>query len=113
MAIEHCAPATRAEILRAHVTRAMRHSTGLIADLKALGEAVPFLVPELADTTERERWHEVARLTGLDADMPQHLAALVETLADVLAGLTSDDGGAGWLEHQRSRLEAGEDAAAA
>ena len=53
------------------------------------------------------------KLAGLDTAVPEELAALVETLADVLAGLTSADGGDGWLAHQRARLQAGEDATAA
>ena len=48
-----------------------------------------------------------------DESTPERLEALVEALADVLAGLTSADSGAHWLAHQRARLAAGEDAAAA
>jgi hypothetical protein len=105
--------ASRAELLRRRVTRATRHGTRLIADLQALAEGFELLLPELADATERERWAEVARVAGLDPAMPTHLADLVEALADVLAGLRSDDGGTAWLGHQRARLAAGEDAAAA
>ena len=50
---------------------------------------------------------------ALDETTPERLEALVEALADVLAGLTSADNGAHWLAHQRARLAAGEDAAAA
>jgi hypothetical protein len=106
-------PATRAEILRRHVMQAIQHGTDLIADLQTLARAFEVLVPELAEATERERWAEVSRLAGLDTAVPEELAALVETLADVLAGLTSADGGEGWLAHQRARLQAGEDATAA
>lgn len=113
MATEHDPPANRAELLRRHVTRTTKHGTSLIADLQALAEAFELLLPELADTTASERWVEVACMTGLDPALPVHLADLVETLADVLAGLRSDDGGAAWLHHQRARLDAGEDAAAA
>lgn len=113
MTIEHEAAAARAEVLRRHVTRATQHGTGLIADLKALAEAFEPLLPELADATEAERWGVIARLTGLDAALPEHLTALVETLADLLAGLTSEDGGEAWLEHRRARLDAGEDDTAA
>ncbi|HEX9818195.1 MAG TPA: hypothetical protein VGD07_01085 [Methylomirabilota bacterium] len=111
MATEHDPPPNRAELLRRHVTRTTKHGTSLIADLQALAEAFELLLPELADATASERWVEVARMTGLDPAMPAHLADLVETLADVLAGLRSDDGGAAWLHHQRARLDAGEDAA--
>jgi hypothetical protein len=106
-------PAARAEILRSHVTRAIQHGTDLIADLQALARAFEVLVPQLAEATERERWAEVSRITGLDSAMPEDLEALIETLADVLAGLTSTDGGEGWLQHQRTRLQSGEDATAA
>jgi hypothetical protein len=106
-------PAARLELLRRHAIEATRHGTALIADLQAFAAAFAVLVPELEDTTERERWAEVARITGLDPACTDDLAGLVETLADVLAGLTTTDGGAAWLAHQRARLAAGEDATAA
>lgn len=95
------------------MARTIQHSTDLIADLQALARGFEGLVPELREATERERWVEVARITALDAALPDVLASVVETLADVLAGLTSSDGGQGWLEHQRARLDAGEDDTAA
>jgi hypothetical protein len=101
------------DLLRRQVTRAIEHSTDLIADLKALAGAFEALQPALAQATERERWAEVARLTGLDETAPERLETLVETLADVLAGATSADGGAAWLQHQHARLAAGDDATAA
>ena len=104
---------TQTEELREQVTRAIQRTTDLIADLKALADALASLVPETADATEVERWEEVARLAGLDESTLERLEAVVETLADVLAGLSSTDGGAGWLQHRRARLESGEDAAAA
>ena len=107
------APTIRAETLRRHVLQAIKHGTALIADLKALTEAFEVLLPELADATETQRWGQVARVAALDPAVPDDLAALVEALADVLAGLSSTDGGEAWLEHQRARLDAGEDAAAA
>jgi hypothetical protein len=106
-------PAARLELLRRHVTEATRHGTALIADLQALAAAFVVLVPELEDATERGRWAEVARITGLDPACADDLATLVETLADVLAGLTTTDSGAAWLAHQRARLAEGEDATAA
>jgi hypothetical protein len=106
-------PAVPTEVLRRHVMQAIQHGTDLIGDLKSLAGAFEGLVPELEKATESERWAEVARLAGIDARLPDDLAALVETLADVVAGLTSADAGHGWLEHQRARLAAGEDAAAA
>jgi hypothetical protein len=102
----------RTEALRQHVMQAMQHGTELIADLQTITGAFEALVPEIAAATEHERWAEVARLTGLDASTPDDLSALVETLADILAGLTSADAGRGWLDHQRARLAAGEETAA-
>jgi hypothetical protein len=107
------APALTTEGLRSHVTRAIQHSTDLIADLQALTRAFEGLMPELSEATESERWVEITRLTALDATLPDRLVAVVETLADVLAGLTLSDGGQGWLDHQRARLDAGEDTTAA
>ena len=105
--------AKQAEALRAQVTRTIQRTTDLIADLKALTDGLETLLPEGPPRTEHERWHEVARLTALDEDTLERLEGLVETLADVLAGLTSADNGAGWLARQRARLAAGEDTAAA
>jgi hypothetical protein len=107
------APPVRAEILRSRVLQAIKHGTALIADLKALTEAFEPMLPDLADRPETQRWAEVARITSLDVTIPDDLAALVETLADVLAGVSWADGGEAWLEHQRARLNAGEDPAAA
>jgi hypothetical protein len=107
------APPVTTEELRRQVIRAIQHSTDLIADLQALARPFESLLPELREATESERWLEVTRITALDPALPDQLAAVVETLADVLAGLTSSDGGQGWLEHQRARLDSGEDATGA
>jgi hypothetical protein len=103
----------KTEDLREQVTQAIQRTTDLIVDLKGVADALASLVPETADATEVERWTEVARLAGFDAGTLERLEAVVETLADVLAGLTSADGGVAWLQHQRARLDAGEDATAA
>ena len=105
--------ATHADALRDQVARTIRRTTDLIADLKALAGGLETLLPEGAGRTESERWREVARLAGLDQTTPERLEALVEALADVLAGLTSADNGGHWLAHQRARLADGEDATAA
>jgi len=102
-----------AEALREQVTRTIQRTTSLIADLKSLAQALETLLPDGAQRTEAERWREVAHLAALDETMPERLEALVEALADVLAGLTSADNGAHWLAHQRARLADGEDATAA
>ena len=101
------------EALREQVSRTIKRTTDLIADLKTLGEKLATLLPEGPARTETERWREVAQLTALDEATPERLGALVEALADILAGLTSADNGAHWLAHQRARLTAGDDTAAA
>ena len=103
----------QAEALREQVSRAIRRTTDLIADLKTLAAGLETLLPEAHARTETERWREVAQLAALDETTPERLETLVEALADVLAGLTSADNGAHWLAHQRARLAAGDDAAAA
>ena len=105
--------AQQAEALRQQVSRTIQRTTNLIADLKALADGLETLLPEGPSRTAAERWSEIARLAALDEAMPERLEAIVEALADVLAGLTSADNGAHWLAHQRDRLAAGEDAAAA
>jgi len=102
----------QAEALREQVTRTIQRTTELIEELETLADGLETLLPD-ADRSARERWHEIARLAALDETMLERLQALVEALADVLAGLTSADNGAHWLRHQRARLEAGEDPAAA
>lgn len=97
------------ELLRGLITTTIQHGTDLIADLKALDDNFPKLMPSLDELTAAEREGQVARLVGFDEDMPERLRQLVENLADVLAGLTTADGGMKWLEHQLSRLETGED----
>jgi hypothetical protein len=103
----------QAEALREQVSRAIKRTTDLIADLKTLAAGLETLLPDAPARTETERWREVAQLAALDETTPERLESLVEALADVLAGLTSADNGAHWLAHQRARLAAGEDAAAA
>jgi hypothetical protein len=99
------------EHLRARLTTTIQHGTKLIADLKALDEGFQMLMPSLAELTAAERETGIARLCGFDEALPERLETLVESLADVLAGLTTSDGGQAWLRHQLSRLDTGEDLA--
>jgi hypothetical protein len=109
MASNTCQP----EALRQQISRTIKRATDLIADLKTLADGLDTLLPDGDNRTETERWRETARLAALDERAPERLEAIVEALADVLAGLTEADSGAHWLAHQRARLAAGEDAAAA
>ena len=95
------------------VTIAIKDATGLIARLKALDGALTTLVPSLAVMTTAERNAYVARLCEYDETLPARLRALVEGLADLLAGLTTTDGGKAWLQQHTARLEGGEPAEAA
>jgi hypothetical protein len=97
--------------LHHHVDLTIRHATKLLAALTSLDEALQLLLPSLAAMTEAERETYVARLCGYDEALPDRLRELVESLADVIAGLTVTDGGRAWLDHHLSRLEAGEEAA--
>ena len=97
------------EGLRLHVTTTVHHATNLLRDLSSLDEALQPIMPSLADMTNAEREAFVARLCGYDQALPQRLRDLVESLADVLAGLTSTDDGRAWLQHHLARLEDGED----
>jgi hypothetical protein len=99
----------RLEMLRTQLATTIQHGTELLADVKALDDGLQLLLPSLGDLTEAERESEVARLCGFDPDLPERLRQLVESLADVLAGLTTADGGHAWLRHQLSRLDTGED----
>jgi len=101
------------ERLREHVTMTAQHATDLLADLTSLDEAFQVLLPSLARLTDDEREALVARLCGYDGALRDRLRDLVESLADVLAGLTTADGGSAWVDLHLTRLAAGEDAAAA
>jgi len=105
--------ARQAEALRQQVSRTIKRTTELIADLKLLADGLDTLLPDGASRTESERWRDAARLAALDEHALERLEAIVEALADVLAGLTEADNGAHWLALQQNRLAAGEDAAAA
>jgi hypothetical protein len=100
------------EGLRRHVETTIRHATDLLRSLTSLDEALQAVMPSLADMTDGERTAFVARLCGYDADLPERLRTLVESLADVIAGLTTSDGGSAWLEHHLARLQAGDEEAA-
>jgi hypothetical protein len=103
---------TELEGLRAHVGATVRHATNLLDSLTSLDEALQLLMPALGKLTEAEREQFVARLCGYDADLPARLRTLIGSLADVIAGLTTTDGGRAWLTHHLARLEAGDDEAA-
>ena len=96
------------ERLRAHVTTAITRGTELLGDLKALDDRLTPLLPSLQELPESEREQLVARLCGYDATLPDRLHELVGGLADLVAGLTTTDGGAAWLRHHLGRLAAGE-----
>lgn len=100
------------EHLRAHVDGTVRHATDLLGSLTSLDEALQVMLPSLGDLTEGEREAYVARLCGYDERLPQRLRDLIESLADVIAGLTVADNGGAWLHHHLARLENGEEEAA-
>ena len=98
--------------LRDHVDATIVHATALLGSLTSLDEVLHSRIPTLAAMTEAQREAYVARLCGYDAALPERLRELVESLADVVAGLTTADQGRAWLDHHRGRLEAGEEDAA-
>ena len=100
------------ESMRKHIAQTIQHATDLIADLDTLDDRMQMLMPSLAELTDAERAEHVASLCGFDQALPERLRQLVESLADVLAGLTTSDGGMAWLEHQLARLETGDDLSA-
>jgi hypothetical protein len=101
------------EPLRGLVTLTIKDATTLMARLNALDAALAPLVPGLGAMTAGERNAYVARLCGYDETLPARLRDLVESLADLLAGLTTTDGGRAWLQQHMARLEAGDSAEAA
>jgi hypothetical protein len=99
--------------LREQVSASIQHGTVLLGDLKSLDDWLETLMPALTRLPESEREAFVARLCGYDASLPDRLRALIEGLADLLAGLTASDGGEAWVRHQITRVEAGEETEAA
>ena len=99
---------TDVEGLRAQVMTTIRRGTDLLADLKALDDGLALLLPTLSKLPESEREQIVARLCGYDPALPERVRALIEGLADVVAGLTTTDGAAAWRRHQLERLGSGE-----
>jgi hypothetical protein len=93
------------------MAKTIQRATDLLADLTAASDALALLMPSLGELTDAERAANVAVLCGFDEALPDKLRQLVESLADVLAGLTTADGGEAWLRHQLARLETDEDAA--
>lgn len=104
--------ATEFDQLHSHVETTIRHATDLLATLTSLDEALQGFLPSLAAMTGAERESYVARLCGYDETLPDRLRDLVESLADVIAGLTPTDGDRAWLAHHLARLQAGEEEAA-
>lgn len=104
------APPDRLESMRRRITTTIQDATDLLADLGAVADGLELLLPSLGDLTEAERAEHVAKLCGFDEALPDRLRELVESLADVLASLTTADGGEKWLQQQLARLDTGEDA---
>lgn len=98
--------------LRAQVTATIQRGSELLAHLKAVDAGLERLLPSLSKLPASEREQVVARLCGYDPDLPDRLRALVEGLADVVAGLTTTDGAAAWRRHHLERLGSGETEAA-
>jgi hypothetical protein len=96
------------ERLRTQVTTTIKRSTDLLADLEALDERLAVVLPSLAKMAASEREQLAARLCGFDAALPDRLRELIGGLADLLAGLTTSDGGAAWRRHHLDRLASGE-----
>jgi hypothetical protein len=101
-------PETEIEGLRAQVTATIARATDLVADLSALDDGLMLVLPVLREMPESERDQLVATLCGYDPALPERLRALIEGLADLVAGLTTTDGGAAWRRHHLDRLAAGE-----
>lgn len=99
--------------LRDQVTATIRRATDLLSDLKSFDAWLQELMPRLARLSESEREVFVARLCGYDASLPEHLRQLIESLADLVGGLTTTDGAQAWVRQHVARLESGDDSEAA
>jgi hypothetical protein len=93
------------DAFRTQLTDTIRHGTTLLADLRALNDGFPTILPSLGELAKSERATQVAVLCGFNPDLPTDLHQLVESLADVLGGLTAADGGEAWLRRQMDTLQ--------
>ena len=93
------------DTLRTQLTDTIEHGTELLVGLKALNDSFPKLLPVLADLSESERATEIAVLCGFHPLLRTYLHQLIESLADVLGGLTAADGGEAWLRRQIDTLQ--------
>jgi hypothetical protein len=95
--------------IRARVTATILHATKLLADLKAIDEALQTLKPALGWMTNDERDSYVARLCGCDEQLAERLRNLVESLAGrPFSGAYHRRRGWTWLEQRTARLESDE-----
>jgi hypothetical protein len=104
---------TRLDAFRTQLTHTIRHGTTLLADLRALNDGFPAMLPSLGELAKSERATQVAALCGFDPDLPADLRQLIEGLADVLGGLTAADGGEAWLRRQMDTLQTSGESSAA
>ena len=95
----------RLDAFRTQLSDTIEHGTELLVDLKALNDSFPKLLPLLANLSERQRATEIAVLCGFNPGLPTDLHQLIESLADVLGGLTAADGGEAWLRRQVDALQ--------
>src|SRR5216110_3236927 len=86
-------PVDQLEMFRAHIAQTIQRATDLIADLDKFDDGFQMLIPSMSELTQAERASQIATLCGFDENLPATLRQLVESLADVLAGLTTADGG--------------------
>jgi hypothetical protein len=93
------------DTLRTQLTDTIEHGTELLVGLKALDDSFPKILPLLAVLSERERATEIAVLCGFHPLLRTYLHQLIESLADVLAGLTAADGGEAWLRRQIDTMQ--------
>jgi hypothetical protein len=100
------------DTLRTQLTDTIEHGTELLVGLKALDDSFPKLLPLLADLSERERATQIAVLCGFHPQLPTYLHQLIESLADLLAELTTAHGGEAWLRQIDTLQTRGESAAA-
>ena len=98
---------------RTQLSDTIEHGAELLVGLKTLNDAFPTLLPPLEILPARERAKQVAVLCGFSPDLPADLHQLIESLADILGGLTAADGGEAWLRRQIDAPQAPGDSSAA
>jgi uncharacterized phage infection (PIP) family protein YhgE len=88
------------DALRTQLINTILHGADLLEDLQTINDNFCTLLPTLGNLSESERATQVAVLCDFNPELSTYLQQLTESLAGVLARLTTADDGEAWLRRQ-------------